>query len=69
MAGVARFPSIDDWMLTDVKGWTLADLIDDAGFVRLQAAARRELGGFTAADGTVSFAMPAHLAVALKPAA
>ena len=56
-------------MHTDVKGWTLADLIDDAGFARLQEAARRELGAFTAAEGTVSFAMPAHLAVALKPAA
>ena len=69
VAGVARFPSIDDWMLTDVKGWTLADLIDDAGFARLQEAARRELGAFTTAEGSVSFAMPAHLAVARKPAA
>ena len=62
--GDGAFPSIDDWMLTDVKGWTLADLVDDAGFARLQEAAQRELGGFTTAEGSVSFAMPAHLAVA-----
>jgi hypothetical protein len=27
--GTARFPSIESWVHTDVKGWTLADLIDD----------------------------------------
>src|SRR5215204_2417295 len=26
--GMARFPSIQSWVHTDVKGWTLADLID-----------------------------------------
>lgn len=28
--GTARFASIADWVHTDVRGWTLADLVDDA---------------------------------------
>jgi SAM-dependent methyltransferase len=27
--GTARFPSIDAWVHTDVRGWTLADMITD----------------------------------------
>ena len=65
--GTARFPSIDDWVRTDVKGWTLADLIDDAGYARLQRAAQEELRGFAGPDGRVAFAAPAHVAVAAKP--
>ena len=60
----ARFPSIDDWVRTDVKGWTLADMIDDDQFERLRLEARTELAHFAAADGTVSFKSPALLAVA-----
>jgi SAM-dependent methyltransferase len=67
LPGTARFPSIDDWVRTDVKGWTLADLIDDEGYFRLREAARRELARFAGPDGHVAFAAPAHLAVATKP--
>lgn len=61
--GTARFPSIRDWVHTDVRGWTLADMIDDAGFARLLAAAEAELAGFTDQTGAVTFAAPAHVAV------
>jgi SAM-dependent methyltransferase len=64
--GTARFPSIEGWVRTDVKGWTLADLIDDAGYARLLAAARQELAGFAGPDGQVAFEAPAHVAIAVK---
>jgi SAM-dependent methyltransferase len=57
----ARFPSLDAWMETEIKGWTLADRIDGDQFRRLQEEARIELSRFQAGDGAVSFATPAHL--------
>lgn len=66
LEGSARFRSIEDWVHTDIKGWTLADLIDDADYARLLRAAEREFQPFVAADGTVRFAAPAHLVTATK---
>ncbi|MGK2317433.1 class I SAM-dependent methyltransferase [Gordonia rhizosphera] len=62
--GEARFPSVRDWVHTDIKGWTLRDLIDDEQYAALQAAAARELERFTEPDGTVRFAAPALAAIA-----
>ncbi len=59
--GVARFPSVDAWVHTDIRGWTLADMIDDDDFERLRAAASDVLTEFTDAEGRVSFAAPALL--------
>jgi ubiquinone/menaquinone biosynthesis C-methylase UbiE len=64
--GTARFPSIDAWVHTDVKGWTLAEMIDDAQYARLLETARRELRGFADRSGAVSFPAPAHVASAVK---
>ena len=64
--GEARFPSIADWVHTDVKGWTLADAIDDAQYAELQQAAQDELKRFAAADGSVRFDSPAHIVTAVK---
>lgn len=61
--GTARFASIREWVRMDVRGWTLAEFIDDAGFEALVAAAQDRLGGFAAQDGSVSFPAPAHIAV------
>lgn len=61
--GTARFTSIREWVRMDVRGWTLSDYIDDAGFEALVEAAERELGGFAATDGSVTFPAPAHIAV------
>ena len=66
LPGTARFPSVADWVHTDIRGWTLADAIDDAQYARLQEAARDALARFEAADGSVAFAAPIHLAVARK---
>ncbi len=64
--GEARFPSIADWVRTDVKGWTLADAIDDAQYARLQKEAQKELAGFVKRDGSVRFDSPAHIVTAVK---
>lgn len=64
MPGTARFASIEAWVHTDVRGWTLADMIDAAGYDRLLAAARQEFAEFAAPDGRVSFPAPAHFVLA-----
>lgn len=62
LPGTARFPSIDDWMLTEIKGWTLADVLDDDQFQHLLRQAREVMQPFTDSTGRVSFAAPALLA-------
>lgn len=62
-AGVARFPSLDRWVHVDIRGWTLADVIDDAGFEELLSAAQDELASFVQPDGSVEFAAPALIAL------
>lgn len=42
-AGVARFESVEAWLHTEIRGWTLADTIDDQGFATLLDAARTAL--------------------------
>jgi SAM-dependent methyltransferase len=64
--GSARFPSIDAWIATDVRGWTLAELIDDEQFALLRDEAPRALSRFALADGSVEFASPAHVVSARK---
>jgi SAM-dependent methyltransferase len=64
--GTARFDSIASWMHTDVKGWTLADVLDDAQFAELLAAAETELAEFVTEEGTVAFPAPALVVTAEK---
>jgi SAM-dependent methyltransferase len=59
--GTARFESITEWVRMDVRGWTLADLIDDDQYEALVRAANEELVRFAEPDGTVSFAAPGHI--------
>ncbi|MGB0507032.1 MAG: class I SAM-dependent methyltransferase [Pikeienuella sp.] len=63
ITGTAQFASIREWVRLDVRGWTLTDYIDDAGFEALVAAAEEKLGHFTTKDGSVTFPAPAHIAV------
>lgn len=63
---VARFPSIEAWVHTDVKGWTLADMIDEDQYQALQQAAPEALARFLQADGSVVFEAPAHILSATK---
>jgi ubiquinone/menaquinone biosynthesis C-methylase UbiE len=64
ITGTARFNSIDAWIYTDIKGWTLADVIDEAGFRRLKQIAPLRLNQFTQEDGSVAFPAPAHIVTA-----
>lgn len=64
--GSARFRSIADWMFTDIRGWTLADVLDDAQFEQLLAEAEVVLRPFLTPDGTVQFSAPAHIITAQK---
>lgn len=64
--GVARFPSLDDWLHTDIRAWTLRDMIDDDQFETLRAEARHALAGFCRPDGAVEFPAPALLAYAAR---
>jgi ubiquinone/menaquinone biosynthesis C-methylase UbiE len=66
LEGKARFPSIESWMFTDVKGWTLADILDDSQYQLLLNEAEKELRPFLTDEGTVSFDHPAHIIVAKK---
>ncbi len=61
--GVARFPSLEAWLQTDIRGWTLADMIDDEQFGALLHAAQSRLVDFVAPSGEVTFAAPAVIAV------
>jgi ubiquinone/menaquinone biosynthesis C-methylase UbiE len=60
-SGQARFASIEAWIYTDIKGWTLADVIDDAEYERLKVYAPPKLAQFVQTDGSVTFATPAHI--------
>lgn len=65
--GTARFESIDRWVHTDIRGWTLADMIDDDQFEILRAEAHSTLGHLVGDDGRVSFRAPALIAVGAGP--
>ena len=60
----ATFPSMESWMFTESRGWTLAGSIDDAGFDGLVTEAHRRLARFERSDGTVQFDIAAVLATA-----
>lgn len=67
VGGEARFPSIRSWINTDVRGWTLADKLDDGQFEELVAEAEVELSHLVSEDGSVEFDHPALIATAQKP--
>lgn len=66
MPGEACFTSIRSWMHSDVRGWTLANELDDDQYERLVSEAEVELSRFVTADGSVRFAHPALIASAQK---
>ncbi len=64
--GTARFDSIDDWVRTDVRGWTLADAIDDVQYQRLLAEAHVRLARFADSEGRIAFDAPALIATGVR---
>ncbi|MCA9839555.1 MAG: class I SAM-dependent methyltransferase [Trueperaceae bacterium] len=59
--GIARFASIDAWVHTDIKGWILADRIDEKQYQTLLSVAQKDLASFVTNEGTVIFDAPAHI--------
>lgn len=64
LAGEARFPSIEAWVTTDIRAWTLRDMLEHDEFDELVAQAHIRLRGFCDDSGAVSFPAPALVAVA-----
>lgn len=64
LQGRARFPSVDAWVSTDVRAWTLRDMLDDDQFDTLRTHARVHLREFCDSSGVVTFPAPALVAVA-----
>ncbi len=68
MDGTARFTSLDDWLHTEIGGWTLAEFFTPEMLEDLIARARTRLAGYVTADGSVPFPAPALVGVGRKPA-
>ncbi len=60
-----RFPSLRAWVDADARGWLA---LDDEKCAALFAAARDSLAKYVASDGSVAFAMSAHVVTALRAA-
>ena len=65
--GQARFPSIRAWMETEICGWTLREVLEESDRHRLTREAEIALARFAGPDGTVAFAVPAHVVTGVKP--
>lgn len=59
--GMARFDSLTSWLATEVRGWTLAELIDEDGLRTLVRHGEDELREFVHGDG-VAFPVVALVA-------
>jgi SAM-dependent methyltransferase len=66
LPGTACFPSMETWMRTEIKGWVLADVLDDRQFARLLEEAQRSLSAFVTPEGSVAFSALAHIASTVK---
>ncbi len=64
--GTAHFPSIQSWVYTDVKGWVLADMLNDRQFELLLREAEQTLSSYVTTEGEVIFDVPAHIISGVK---
>jgi SAM-dependent methyltransferase len=62
----ARFPSMEAWLFTEIKGWVLADSLSDAQFAQLLKEAERALASFVTSTGSVEFPVRAYIATSTK---
>lgn len=49
--GIARFTSLEGWLHAEIRGWTLADTVDDDGLARLVAEAGHRLADLVTEQG------------------
>lgn len=64
--GTVHFPSLQSWMFTEIKGWTLAGQLTDAQYERLLKEGDTALRKFVQPDGTVAFDTLAHIVTVQK---
>lgn len=62
--GTAKHPSMEDWIRTEVGGWTLSEIVDEAQTLELIRASLERLRTYMQDDGSVSFPAPALFALA-----
>ena len=65
--GRARFPSLEAWISTEIRGWTLAEKLDARAQQQLLAAAAKVMQPYISGQGTVAFPAPAHFVRAAVP--
>jgi hypothetical protein len=65
--GSAVFSSLREWLFTEIRGWTLSDMIDDRQFETLMKEAAIELARFVDPEGRVIFDSPVSIVTATKP--
>lgn len=63
----ARFPSIEAWVNTDIKGWVMSEQFSDEEIARLVSAAEDSLGQYVTPAGSVAFTAPGHIVSGQKP--
>jgi ubiquinone/menaquinone biosynthesis C-methylase UbiE len=61
-----RFPSLHAWLTTEIRGWVLADRLDDAQFTAFLHEAQPVLAPYVQTDGTVALRAPAYIVSARK---
>lgn len=61
--GTARHASLDDWIETEIGGWTLAEMVAEDQKRTLKSRARPLFADLAAADGSLAFPAPAHLVI------
>ena len=64
--GRGRFPSLEDFVTTEIKSWVLADSVDEKNLADVVADAQVELAGFCGEDGSVDLPLDAIIAKATK---
>lgn len=61
IGGSGRFASIDQWVTTEVRGWTIGDSVSDQQLADLVSVAQKRLGRFATSD-RCEFGMTAKVA-------
>jgi SAM-dependent methyltransferase len=64
--GRAHFPSLEDFVRTEIQAWVLADSVDDKKIGAVVADLRTEFKGYCDDDGSVDFSLNAVLAKTIK---
>jgi SAM-dependent methyltransferase len=65
--GTARFPSIAQFVTTEVRGWALSGSVDDATLAELISQTEARLDGHADSAGRVEFPCPAMVMTARAP--